>query len=101
MTLAEILEVAERLDRVQRPWEFRTFWKTHGPRLVAVARAAVEMVAAEDDADAPHTELVCHMGPGDCEAGAAQERRYLRLRDARVALRAALAPAASAPEEGE
>lgn len=56
-TLAEILAEAERLEREvkERPAHFAPpirlsrFYVEHGPRLVAVARAAVEMREAEKD----------------------------------------------------
>ena len=60
------------------------------PRLLAVAKAAVEWDEAENDNMAPHPDEVCLMGPGDCAACTAVERRFQRVLVARTALRAAV-----------
>jgi hypothetical protein len=84
LTLAEIVAEGESLHAQflacpagweESPWEtFRDFCAEHGPALLAVSKAAVELVDADD---------------GDS---------HMRLMDARVALRAAVRSAKGGPD---
>lgn len=75
MTLAELIEEGERLSDPNFTGPNRQrdlFWDEHGPRLLAVARAAVEMKRASDAA-----WPILRQGPGGTMEEIAAETRLL------------------------
>ena len=88
MTLAEIIQEIERaealvaksdlfVDRFDEYRNLESLYRKHGPRLLAVARAAVEMKRASDAA----WPILMH-GPGGTMEEITAETRLLEAEDA-------------------